>query len=66
MPAVHVELFFDSMDRAIDEGFRDATPVDDDDPETQYMVICSFECDDYKVTQASCLDMHVDMEVFVA
>jgi hypothetical protein len=62
MPAVHVELFYDSMDRAIEAGFRDAVPVDDDDPDTQYMVLCSFECDNYEVTQASCLDM----EVFVA
>ena len=59
MPAVHVELYYDSMDRAIAAGFQDAVPVDDDDPETRYMVLCSFECDDYEVNQASCLDMEV-------
>lgn len=59
MPAVHVELFYDSMDRAIEAGFPDAIMVDDDDPNTQYMVLCSFECDNYEVTQASCLDMEV-------
>ena len=65
MPAVSIELFYESMDRAKEAGFPDAVPVDDDDPDTHYMAICSFECDNYEVTQTSCLDMHVDMEVHI-
>ena len=42
-------LYFDSIQNAMDAGYCDAQPVDDDIPELGYMAVISFECDGYEI-----------------
>ena len=45
-------LYFDSIQNAMDAGYCDAQPVDDDIPELGYMAVISFSADGYEVEPA--------------
>ncbi len=63
---VHLTLYYDTLQDACEAGFPDAVPVDDDDPDTQYMAVASFEADNYEASHESCLDLEVDLEGLLA
>ena len=55
-------LHFDSMQNAMDAGYCDAVPVNDDVPEMGYMSVISFMSDGYEVETA---DESLDVEVTI-
>jgi hypothetical protein len=66
MIGVHLTLYYDTLARACEAGFPDAVAVDEDDPNTQYMAIASFEADNYEASHESCLDLEINLEELVA
>ena len=60
---ISIELHFDTLEEAKQEGYHDATAVDDDLPELGYFVVVTFMCSSYEVTEYDEMDLEVDLDL---
>jgi hypothetical protein len=62
---ISIELHFDTLEEAKQEGYHDATPVHDDLPELGYFVVVTFMCSNYEVTEYEEMDLEVDLDLLL-
>jgi hypothetical protein len=60
---ISIELHFDTLEEAEQEGHPDATAVDDDLPELGYFTVVTFMCSGYEVTEYEEIDLEVDLDL---
>jgi hypothetical protein len=59
---ISIELHFDTLEEAKQEGYPDATAVDDDLPELGYFAVVTFMCSGYEVTEYEEMDLELDLD----
>ena len=62
---ISIELHFDTLEEAKQEGYHDAVAVDDDLPELGYFVVVTFMCSSYEVTEYEEMDLDVDLDLLL-
>jgi len=62
---ISIELHFDTLEEATQEGYPDAVAVDDDLPELGYFTVVTFMCSSYEVTEYEEMDLDVDLDLLL-
>lgn len=62
---ISIELHFDTLEEAKEEGYHDATAVDDDLPELGYFVVVTLMCSSYEVTEYEEMELDIDLDLLL-